>query len=163
MPGFMAGIEAMHARFGRLHFPDLFAPAIWYAERGVIVNPPLAGCFNLRRQFLARTPEGRHFLNQAGNELPRLGGRFKQLELAKTLRAVAEQGARYMYTGAGLTILSRRSSAKGVKSRLTTWVGTASSGAHPSRHRSRAIESTRPGSRVIPPITSCRLSIWQKN
>jgi gamma-glutamyltranspeptidase / glutathione hydrolase len=99
VPGFMAGIEAMHARFGRLRFADLFAPAIWYAERGVIVNPPLAGCFNIRRQFLARTPEGRRFLNQAGNELPQLRDRFKQPELAKTLRAVAEQGARYMYTG----------------------------------------------------------------
>ena len=46
VPGFMAGIEAMHARFGRLPFADLFEPAIWYAERGVIVNPPLAGFFN---------------------------------------------------------------------------------------------------------------------
>ena len=59
VPGFMAGIEAMHARFGRLPFADLFEPAIWYAERGVIVNPPLSGCFALRREFLARTPEGR--------------------------------------------------------------------------------------------------------
>jgi gamma-glutamyltranspeptidase / glutathione hydrolase len=32
VPGFMAGIEALHKRFGRLAFSDLFVPAIWYAE-----------------------------------------------------------------------------------------------------------------------------------
>ena len=100
VPGFMAGIEAMHSRFGRLPFADLFEPAIWYAQRGVIVNPPLAGCFAIRRQFLARTPEGRQFLHQAGNELPQLGDRFKQPDLAQTLRAVSVQGSKYMYAGA---------------------------------------------------------------
>ncbi len=99
VPGFMAGIEAMHKRFGRLSFSDLFEPAIWYAERGVIVNPPLSGCFQLRHKFLARTPEGEQFLKQAGTDRPRSGGRFVQAELAGTLRAVANQGSRYMYTG----------------------------------------------------------------
>ncbi len=99
VPGFMAGIEAMHTRFGRLPFSDLCEPAIWYAEHGVIVNPPLFGCFKLRSDFLARTPEGRQFLQQAGNDLPNLGGRFNQPELAKTLRAVARHGSGYMYTG----------------------------------------------------------------
>ena len=36
VPGFMAGIEAMHKRFGSLPFGKLFEPAIWYAEHGVI-------------------------------------------------------------------------------------------------------------------------------
>jgi gamma-glutamyltranspeptidase / glutathione hydrolase len=99
VPGFMAGIEAMHARFGRLPFADLFEPAVWYAERGVIVNPPLFGCFTLRSKFLARTPEGGEFLHQAGNDMPQLGDRFIQPELATTLRAVAEHGSKYMYIG----------------------------------------------------------------
>jgi len=34
VPGFMAGIEALHKRFRRLAFSDLFLPAIWYAENG---------------------------------------------------------------------------------------------------------------------------------
>ena len=37
VPGFMAGIEAMHKRFGRLPFKSLFQPAIWYAENGITV------------------------------------------------------------------------------------------------------------------------------
>jgi gamma-glutamyltranspeptidase/glutathione hydrolase len=99
VPGFMAGLEAMHKRFGRLPFADLFQPAIWYAEKGVTVNPPLAGCFQLRKSLLVRTPEGKQFLRQAGKETPAAGDRFKQLELAKTLRNVAGQGAQYMYSG----------------------------------------------------------------
>ena len=31
VPGFMAGMAAIHHRFGRLPFPILFAPSIWYA------------------------------------------------------------------------------------------------------------------------------------
>lgn len=100
VPGFMAGLEAMHKRFGRLPFADLFQPAIWYAEQGVTVNPPLAGCFQLRKSFLARTPEGKQFLRQAGNEMPSAGDRFKQPELAKILRKVGRLGAQYMYSGA---------------------------------------------------------------
>ena len=34
VPGFMAGVEAMHHRFGRLPFKQLFAPALWYDTTG---------------------------------------------------------------------------------------------------------------------------------
>jgi len=99
VPGFMAGLEAMHRRFGRLPFKDLFAPALWYDEHGVPVSPHLLKFFDLRAKFLARTPEGRSFLAQAGGDYPKEGALFIQPELAKTLRTISEQGARYMYTG----------------------------------------------------------------
>jgi len=99
VPGFMAGVEAMHERFGRLPFADLFEPAIWYAEHGVTVSPVLWWFFDQRSKFLSRTPEGRQFLRQAGNDKPKIGGRFLQPELAETLRSVAKHGCQYMYTG----------------------------------------------------------------
>ncbi|WP_396593406.1 gamma-glutamyltransferase [Brevundimonas sp. R86498] len=34
VPGFMAGMEAAHARFGRLPWPRLFEPSIWHARTG---------------------------------------------------------------------------------------------------------------------------------
>ena len=98
-PGFMAGVEALHQRFGRLPFRDLFAPAIWYDEHGVKISPHLLGFFTIRGKFLARTPEGRAFMAQAGGESPTLGAMFVQPQLAATLKAVAEHGAGYMYTG----------------------------------------------------------------
>src|SRR5215467_5050220 len=95
----MAGIEAMHRRFGRLPFAQLFQPAIWYAENGVTVTPVESAWFERYGKILSRTSEGQQFLHQAGNDLPKPGDRFVQVELAKTLRGVAKQGAQYMYTG----------------------------------------------------------------
>ena len=100
VPGFMAGIEAMHKRFGKLPFKSLFTPAIAYAKNGVTVSPHLAGFFAMRASVLAKTPEGQLFLHQAGNDLPKAGDNFVQPDLAKTLAGVAEHGASYMYTGA---------------------------------------------------------------
>ncbi|MGD0096948.1 MAG: gamma-glutamyltransferase [Terracidiphilus sp.] len=100
VPGFMAGIEAMHKRFGHLPFATLFQPAIAYAEGGIAVSPLLANYFSVYGKFLARTPEGKAFVQQAGSAAPKMGDRFIQPELAKTLRAVAQNGASYMYTGA---------------------------------------------------------------
>ncbi len=100
VPGFMAGIEQMHKRFGRLPFRELFQPAIWYAENGVVISPTLSRFFSSREKYLSRTAEGRAFLNQAGDGSPKQGDRFVQAELAKTLRAVARNGSSSMYTGA---------------------------------------------------------------
>jgi gamma-glutamyltranspeptidase/glutathione hydrolase len=99
VPGFMAGVEAMQHRFGRADFADLLVPAIWYADKGVTISPILAGFFAYRQPVLARTEEGRRFLHQAGDDLPKAGDVFRQPDLAETLRGVARDGAGYMYTG----------------------------------------------------------------
>jgi gamma-glutamyltranspeptidase/glutathione hydrolase len=99
VPGFMAGVEALHQRFGRLPFRDLFAPAIWYDEHGVRISPVLGWYFGFRAKALARTPEGRRFLRQGGGDFPQVGALFVQTDLAKTLREVAAGGVPAMYTG----------------------------------------------------------------
>lgn len=99
VPGFMAGIEALHDRFGKLPFRALFEPAIWYAKNGVTISPHLARFFKMRESFLSATPEGKAFLHQAADDLPKAGDKFVQPELAQTLSGVAEHGASYMYTG----------------------------------------------------------------
>lgn len=93
VPGFMAGIETLHQRFGKLDFEALFGPAIWYAENGVPLSGPARYFMEQRRTILSRTAEGRRFL--AGDK----GDRFYQPELADLLRHVAGEGARYMYEG----------------------------------------------------------------
>lgn len=100
VPGFMAGLEAMCRRFGRLPFGALFEPAIWYARNGVTLSRILAAYFAMRRDRLARTEGGRRFLRQAGGAQPKAGDRFIQSDLAQTLEAIAAQGAGFMYRGA---------------------------------------------------------------
>lgn len=39
VPGFMAGVQALHDRFGSKPFGELLGPAIWVAENGVPVSP----------------------------------------------------------------------------------------------------------------------------
>jgi gamma-glutamyltranspeptidase/glutathione hydrolase len=99
VPGFMAGIEAMHRRFGRLPFRDLFEPAVWYAEHGVRISPVLQFYFMFRAKSLSLTPEGQQFMRQGGDEMPKAGDLFVQPELTKTLKAISENGSPYMYTG----------------------------------------------------------------
>lgn len=99
VPGFMAGIESMHRRFGILPFADLFTPAIWYSENGIKVSPLLADFFSSRQAYLGRTPEGKAFMSQAGGTLPTTGEKFVQPEVARVLRSVSLHGSQIMYTG----------------------------------------------------------------
>ncbi|HEY0435211.1 MAG TPA: gamma-glutamyltransferase, partial [Phenylobacterium sp.] len=99
VPGFMRGVEALHARFGRLPWADLFEPAIWSAETGVDASGVIGFLRNNQARF-ARTPEGRRLLAIADEGPANSGGVFRQPDLARTLRAVARQGADEMYRGA---------------------------------------------------------------
>lgn len=57
MPGFKAGVEAAHDRFGKLPFSALFEPAIYLAEHGFALLSGLAGTIKFRRDVLSRWPE----------------------------------------------------------------------------------------------------------
>ena len=97
--GFMRGVEAAHQRFGKLPFKSLFEPSIYIAEQGIPFNQRLASYLEPRRQDLARLPESKAFLSKADGEWYEPGDLFVQPALAKTLRAMAEQGVDYMYAG----------------------------------------------------------------
>ncbi len=99
VPGFMAGVGAAHARFGTLPFASLFEPAIHYAEIGFQISPYLAGFIEGRRDVLTRIDETRAIFTKSDGSLIGAGGRLRQPQLAETLRQVARQGFRYLYTG----------------------------------------------------------------
>lgn len=99
VPGFMAGIEAAHKRFGKLSFRDLFEPAIYFAEEGIQVDAVLAKLIESRKDVLSRKPECRSVFTKKDGTLHGYGDLLLQPQLAETLRRVASQGASYMYTG----------------------------------------------------------------
>lgn len=98
VPGFMAGMEALNSRFGKLSLANLLKPSIWYAENGLAISPLLASYFSMQEKYLNRTPEGRAFAHPAG-ALPKTGDLYKQADLAATLKGVARHGASFMYGG----------------------------------------------------------------
>ncbi len=105
VPGFMAGVQAAHSRFGRLPLETLFEPAIHFAQEGFRISDALAGRIAMNRSVLSRLPEARRIFAREDGELVVEGDWFHQPELAETLRAVAAEGADYMYRGPWATKL----------------------------------------------------------
>ena len=102
VPGFMAGVQAAHDRFGRLPFTDLFEPAIEIAQNGFPLAPWMIEAIREYWGVLGILPETRNVFLKRRYGLFRgyeAGDLFVQPELAHTLRQVASQGAGYMYTG----------------------------------------------------------------
>ena len=99
VPGFMAGLEAAHGRFGKLPFAALFGPAIYFAEEGFEVLPMLEGMIEMRKEVLSRRPGTKAVFTKEDGSWYVSGDHFSQPELARTLRRVAAEGADYMYQG----------------------------------------------------------------
>jgi gamma-glutamyltranspeptidase/glutathione hydrolase len=97
VPGAVAGWMALHERFGRLPFESLLSPAIAHAEDGFPVSEITSLEWNgsvvqLRERNATATflPSGRP---------PAAGELFRNPDLARTLRAIARDGADAFYRG----------------------------------------------------------------
>src|SRR5258708_32925188 len=96
VPGAVAGWNALHGRFGKLGWKEIFQPAIFYAERGYPV-PELIQCF-WEEYVPTISPDAesrRVFL--LGGKPPTLGQIFQNPDLAKALRLIVDQGATAFY------------------------------------------------------------------
>jgi gamma-glutamyltranspeptidase/glutathione hydrolase len=100
VPGFMAAVQAMHDRFGKLSFSSLFEPAIYIADHGMVVDAHFSGMLGFRRDVLSRLPETHATFFKPDGTLYQTGELFRQPALAQTLRNIAKNGAEYMYRGA---------------------------------------------------------------
>lgn len=100
VPGFMAGVQAAHDRFGKLPFEQIFEPSIHFAEEGITIRPRLARWMAARKAILSRVPETKAVFTRADGEFYAEGDVFTQPAVAATLKAVARSGAEYMYRGA---------------------------------------------------------------
>lgn len=68
VPGFFAGVQAIHDKFGRLPFATLFTPAIHFAEQGFTLSRRDAERFQARPDVLKRSPEGRRIFTKSNGE-----------------------------------------------------------------------------------------------
>jgi gamma-glutamyltranspeptidase/glutathione hydrolase len=98
VPGAVAGWNALHHRFGRLAWNDLFQSAISYAEEGYPVPEVIASYWKDSADWLKDDPEAQQ-VYLPGGKSPEVGQMFQNRDLAKALRLIAEQGADVFYKG----------------------------------------------------------------
>ncbi|EWM47762.1 gamma-glutamyltranspeptidase family protein [Bordetella holmesii 35009] len=99
VPGQVAGWKALHERFGKLPFAQLFEPAIEYAERGFAVSPTIARQWATQAPKLAHEPGfAQAFLPEG--KTPQAGQWWRFPEQGRTLRDIAETGGESFYRGA---------------------------------------------------------------
>jgi len=98
VPGAVAGWSALHGRFGKLPWRDLFQPAIFYAEQGYPVPELIHGFWEDAPDAFAHDAEGRRVYLPNGT-VPAVGEIFRNPDLAKALRAIAASGADAYYKG----------------------------------------------------------------
>ncbi len=100
VPGTLRLLEAMHKRFGKAGWAELFEPAITLSEKGFPISPRLAkSIVRAKARGLDRFPAASaYFFGPDGAPLP-AGHLLKNPEFATTLRQVATQGARAFYSG----------------------------------------------------------------
>ena len=101
VPGTLKLLDDLHARHGRLPWPDLLAPAIETAEQGFEVSPRLAQSIVTATALgLTAFPEAReYFYLPDGTPLPE-GALLKNPDFARTLRLIAEARSGPFYHGA---------------------------------------------------------------
>src|SRR5437667_1750949 len=98
VPGAVAGWYKLHQRYGKLPISRLLAPAIEYAEKGFPVSEIIAGQWQGTEEKLRQTPGAARVLLVNGRA-PHHGEIFKMPELARSLRAIAQQGCDAFYKG----------------------------------------------------------------
>ena len=101
MPGEVAGLVALHRRFGHLPLPRVLAPAIRLARGGfgLADAPHLAREIERSAGLLAADPGLRAVFLDAAGGVPAPAFRVVQSDLARTLDAIATEGPQAFYRG----------------------------------------------------------------
>lgn len=116
IPGLVRGLATMHARFGKLPFKDVVAPAVRLARDGFPVSRGLHAAIASRENVFVGDAR-RIFL--PGGKVPAVGQRFVQTELADVLQRIGETRGEDFYTGQ-----TARDLVAGVRALGGIWTGS---------------------------------------
>ncbi len=95
VPGGIAGLMAVHKKFGKLPLKEVLAPVIQLAERGVIVTENQAKRLdNVREKIIEVSGDSTLFAQNF-----KIGDTIKQLTLANTIHTIAVEGHDGFYKG----------------------------------------------------------------
>jgi gamma-glutamyltranspeptidase/glutathione hydrolase len=99
IPGEPAAFEYLASKYGKLPLKRSLQPAIRLAREGFPLYARLQGAIRYKRQILLHSPDAARAFLAADGAVPELGALIKQTDLANTLEAIADQGAKGFYTG----------------------------------------------------------------
>jgi gamma-glutamyltranspeptidase/glutathione hydrolase len=98
VPGAVEGWAQIHKRYGKLPWKELFPAAIAYAEQGFPVTEAIHESWTQSVARIHPNPESvRVFL--PGGQVPKEGDLFKNPDIGRALRMIAEQGPSAFYKG----------------------------------------------------------------
>ena len=99
-PALIPMLKMVHEHHGKLAWAKLFEPAIKLAEDGFVVGPRLARSLSDNKAIFEADPQARAiYLDAAGKPWPQ-GHVLKNPDYARTLRAIAAEGAGVLTHGA---------------------------------------------------------------
>lgn len=98
VPGSVSGLETALAKYGTMKRAALMAPAIKVAEDGFVLEQGDADMFAAATADLAKDPASAAIFLKGGQPYG-AGDRLVQKDLAKTLRRIADEGAKGFYAG----------------------------------------------------------------
>ncbi|WP_034157236.1 gamma-glutamyltransferase [Sphingomonas sp. ERG5] len=100
VPGNVRLLAMTHAKWGKLPWKALFAPAIKLAEEGYQVTQPMANGIGFVSQYWSKFPDtAKQYLDANGKPLT-VGTTVKNPKLAAILRRLADEGPEAFYSGA---------------------------------------------------------------
>ena len=103
VPGTVAGMWAVHQRFGQLTWQEVMAPAIRLANEGFIVPPQLIERY---QEAVVTAPNNGYFKQYFGNM--KTNKLFKQPELGNVLNKIAQFGRDGFYKGETAKLIAQQ-------------------------------------------------------
>jgi gamma-glutamyltranspeptidase / glutathione hydrolase len=89
IPGTVAGLAAVHRKYGKLPWAELVKPAIELSSQGFPVSEILAEQLRNKTELLQKNPAARQIFLLNGKAL-QAGEQLRQTDLAKTLKSIAQ-------------------------------------------------------------------------
>ncbi len=99
VPGTVAGLVEAQKNYGELSLAEVLKPAISLASGGIEVSYPLAYSLQRAEQRLKISQASAGYFFRADGSSMKPGDNWKQADLAKTLKRIAQRGADGFYRG----------------------------------------------------------------
>ena len=98
-PGLVAGVLAVHKKYGKLPLKTVMKPAIELAADGFKIYPALERAINYSAKDLCKFKDSKKIFLNTDCTAKKAGELLKQTDLANTLKLIAKNGADGFYKG----------------------------------------------------------------